>query len=195
MYASPWGHDYAWERAVVRKIRDGGAAPEVYALYEGAVSHETGERAGIATGYVYFDQAEAEERAQKNREFRESLRAAQEAAKTRLAKEAAERKARREEHRAKRAEAEAKRAAEHAKWMEEDRRRREDYARNRPIEIAERIEHAAQENRILSSKWLCTICGGKSVIERKNPGYQITCLSCGKSAWGAHSSLWKVLSQ
>ena len=46
-YQSPWGHDYAWERAVVRKIREGGAAPEVYALYEGAISHETPERAGL----------------------------------------------------------------------------------------------------------------------------------------------------
>ena len=38
------------------------------------------------------DQAEAEERVLKNREFRESLRAAQEAAKVRNAKEAAERR-------------------------------------------------------------------------------------------------------
>ena len=195
MYSSPWGHDYAWERAVVRKIREGGAAPEVYALYDGAISHETGERAGIATGYIYFDEKEAEERATKNREFRDSLRAAQEAAKARNAKEAAERKARSAEYRAKRAEAEAKRAAEHAKWMEEDRRRREEYARNRPIQIAERIEHTNQEHRILLSRWLCTVCGGASKIERKNPGYQITCLSCGKSAWGSHKSLWEVLSK
>ena len=196
MYSSPWGHDYAWERAVVRKIRDGGAAPEVYALYEGAISQETGERAGIATGYVYYDEKEAEERATKNREFRESLRAAQEAAKARNAKEAAERKARAAELRAKRAEAEAKRAAE-ARAMGGERigRRREEYARNRPIEIAERIEHTNQEHRILLSRWLCTVCGGASKIERKNPGYQITCLSCGKSAWGSHKSLWEVLSK
>ena len=195
MYASPWGHDYAWERAVVRKIRDGGAAPEVYALYEGAVSHETGERAGLATGYVYYDQAEAEERALKNKQFRESLRAAQEAAKLRNAEEAAERKARAAEQRAKRAEAEAKRKAEHAKWMEEDRRRRNEYALRQPIVDAEKLEYANQEKRILLSRWLCTVCGGKSLITRKNPGYQITCFACGKSAWGSHQSLWKVLSQ
>ena len=52
----------------------------------------------------------------------------------------------------------------------------------------------AEEKRILDSKWTCTVCGGKSTIERKSPGYQLTCLSCGKTAWGAHSSLWKVLS-
>ena len=195
MYASPWGHDYAWERAVVRRIREGGAAPEVYALYEDAVSQETNERAGIPTGYVYYDQAEAEERARKNKEFRESLRAAQEAAKIRNAQDAAERKARIAEQRAKRAEAEAKRAEEHAKWAEEDRRRREEYIRHRPSMALERVEHANQERRIMDSKWLCTICGGKAFIERKNPGYQITCLNCGKSAWASHASLWKVLSK
>ncbi len=195
MYASPWGHDYAWERAVVRRIRDGGAAPEVYALYEGAVSHETGERAGLATGYVYFDQAEAEERALKNKQFREGLRAAQETARIRNVEEAAERKARAAEQRDKRAEAEARRAAEHAKWMEEDRRRRDEYVLRRPSEIREKLEYANQENRILSSKWLCTVCGGKSIIERRNPGYQIQCTSCGKQAWGSHQSLWGVLSK
>ena len=195
MYTSPWGHDYAWERAIVSKIRDGGRAPEVYALYEGAISHETGERAGLATGYVYYDQAEAEERALKNKEFRESLRAAQETARVRNAEEAAERKARAAEQRDKRAEAKAQREAEWAKWMEEDRLRREEYALRQPFEAAERREHANQENRIMLSRWLCTVCGGKSIIERKNPGYQITCLDCRKSAWGSHQSLWKVLSQ
>ena len=195
MYSSPWGHDYAWERAIVRRIRDGGAAPEVYALYEGVISHETDERAGIATGYVYYDVVEADERVRKNKEFRESLRDAQETAKVRNAKEAAERKARLAEQRAKRAEAEAKRTEEHAKWAEEDRRRREEYIRNRPSMALERVEHANQERRIMDSKWLCTICGGKAFIERKNPGYQITCIFCEKSAWGSHASLWKVLSK
>ena len=53
----------------------------------------------------------------------------------------------------------------------------------------------AEEKRILDSKWSCTICGGKSYIERKSPGYQLTCTSCGKTAWGSHAALWKVLSQ
>ncbi len=194
-YQSPWGHDYAWERAVVRKIREGGAAPEVYALYEGAISHETGEREGLLTGVVYYDDVEAAERAAKNRDFRESLRAAQEAAKVRNAKEAEERKARAAEQRARHAEAKAAHEAQLAKWAEETQKRREDYERNRPIEIAERIEHTAQEHRIMLSRWVCTVCGGKSIIERKNPGYQIQCTSCGKSAWGSHASLWKVLSQ
>ena len=194
MISSPWGHDYAWERAVVRKIRDGGAAPEVYALYEGAISHETPERGGILTGVVYHDETEAAERAAKNRDFRESLRAAQEAAAARNAA-AAERKIQAELRRIKRAAEKEERAREHAKWAEETRKRREDYERNRPIEIAERIEHAAQEHRILESKWICTVCGGKSYIERKNPGYQITCMSCEKTAWGSHKSLWEVLSK
>jgi hypothetical protein len=53
----------------------------------------------------------------------------------------------------------------------------------------------AEERRILDSKWSCTVCGGKSTIERKSPGYQLQCTSCGKSAWGSHKSLWEVLSK
>ena len=193
MISSPWGHDHAWERALVRKIRDGGRAPEVYALYEDAISHETGERAGLATGVVYYDEAEAAERAAKNRDFRESLREAQEAAMARQAKEAEERKERAELERVKRAEAKAAHEAQLAKWAKETEQRVAEYHRNRPIEIAERIEYANQENHIMSSRWSCTVCGGKSIIERKNPGYQITCLSCGKTAWGSHKSLWEVL--
>jgi hypothetical protein len=53
----------------------------------------------------------------------------------------------------------------------------------------------AEEKRILDSKWSCTVCGGKSYIERKSPGYQLTCLACGKTAWGSHKALWEVLSK
>ena len=194
-YQSPWGHDYAWERAVVRKIREGGAAPEVYALYEGAISHETSDRTGFATGYVFHNEGEAAERAAKERAFRASVHAAQEAAKERNAKEAEERKIRAAEEIARRAAAKAARAAEHAKWRKEADERIAEYHRTRPIEIAERVEHASQEHRILSSKWICTVCGGKSFIERKNPGYQITCMSCEKTAWGSHKSLWEVLNK
>lgn len=56
-------------------------------------------------------------------------------------------------------------------------------------------EFQAQEKRILDSKWSCTVCGGKSYIERKSPGYQLTCISCGKTAWGSHKALWEVLSK
>ena len=190
-----WGHDRVWEREVVRRIREGGRAPEAYALYEGAISQETGERAGLLTGVVYYDEVEAAERAAKNRDFRESLRAAQEAAAIRNVERAAEKKARADEARAKRVAEDAKHAAERVKWAKEAEERRAAHERNRPIEIAERAEHARQENYIMLSRWTCTVCGGKSIIERKNPGYQITCLSCGKSAWGSHKSLWEVLSK
>jgi hypothetical protein len=53
----------------------------------------------------------------------------------------------------------------------------------------------AEERRILDSKWSCTVCGGKSTIERKSPGYQLTCLECGKTAWGSHKALWEVMSK
>jgi hypothetical protein len=194
-YQSPWGHDRAWERAVICRIRDGGPAPETYALYEDAISRETGERVGILTGVVYHDAEEAAERVAKTREFRDSLRAAQEAARIRNAKEAAERKARAVEERAKREAERLERESLHLQWERETQERRAEHERTRPAEIAMRIEHAAQEHRIMASKWICTVCGGKSHIERRNPGYQITCLSCGKSAWGSHKSLWEVLSK
>ena len=195
VYQSPWGHDYAWERAVVRKIRDGGAAPEVYTLYEGAISHETPERVGLLTGVVYYDEAEAAERAAKNRDFRESLRQAQEAAEERQAKAREEKRARAAEQRAIRAAEQAKHAAQREQWRKEAEERRGQYELRRPIERAEHAEHVLQENRIMLSRWVCTVCGGKSTIERKNPGYQITCLSCEKTAWGSHKSLWEVLSK
>ena len=195
MYSNPWGHDYAWERAVVRRIREGGRAPEVYALYDGVISHETGERAGILTGIVFYDEAEAADRAAKNRDFRESLRAAQEAARIRNAQEAEERKARAAEYRAKRAKQKAEHAEQHTKLEKEIRQRREAYEHNRPIEIAEQIEHVNQERQIMASKWICTVCGSKAIIQRKNPGYQITCSSCGKDAWGSHKSLFEVLNR
>ena len=190
-----WGHDRVWEREVVRKIREGGRAPEAYALYEGAVSHETGERAGLLTGLVYYDDVEAAERAAKNRDFRESLRAAQEAAAIRNAKETAERKVREIARAAARRAEDAKHAEQRAQWEKEAEARRGKYELHRLIEIAELAEHARQENQIMLSRWICTVCGGKSVIERKNPGYQITCLSCEKTAWGSHKSLWEVLSK
>jgi hypothetical protein len=194
-YQSPWGHDRAWERAVICRIRDGGPSPETYALYEDAISRETDERAGILTGVVYHDAEEAAERVAKTREFRDSLRTAQEAAKVRIAREAAERKQRAKEQRIKREEERAEYERLHAQWEQETRQRREEYLRTRPAEIAMRIEHAAQEHRVMASKWICTVCGGKSHIERRNPGYQITCMSCGKTAWGSHKSLWEVLSK
>ena len=197
-----WGHDRIWEREVVDRIRRGGAAPESYPLYEGAISQETGERIGLTTGVVYYDVREAEDRTLKDKEFRDSLRAAQKAAKALAAKEAAERKARAEERRA----AQTERAKQYAKQQTERARQREQwaketeeqlarYARNRSRAEAERRDYVNQENRILLSRWLCTVCGGKSVIERKDPGYQLTCLDCGKTAWGSHQSLWEVLSK
>ena len=195
MISSPWGHDYAWERAVVRKIRDGGAAPECYALYEGAISHETSERAGIPTGYIYHDEEAAAVRALKSRNFRQSLHDAQQEAMVREAARKAAGKAKAEAYRAERAAAKAAHEAQLAKWAEEDRKRREEYALRQPIERAEREAYALQEMHIMSSKWLCTVCGGKSRIERKNPGYQIQCTSCGKQAWGSHKSLWEVLNK
>ena len=135
MISSPWGHDCAWERAVVHKIREGGRAPEVYALYEGAISHETPERGGLLTGVVYYDEAEAAERAAKNREFRESLRAAQEAAAIRNVREAAERKARQAEYRAKREAEDARHAAQRAQWQKEAEERRAAHERTGPSRL------------------------------------------------------------
>ena len=107
-----------------------------------------------------------------------------------------------------RAEREAKSRAEYEAWQKEQQQRALERAERQgkeKDELDRMLEtmrgHApdlaqfqAEEKRILDSKWSCTICGGKSYIERKSPGYQLTCISCGRTAWGAHSSLWKVLS-
>ena len=42
----------------------------------------------------------------------------------------------------------------------------------------------AEERRILNSKWTCTVCGGKSYIERKSPGYQLTCCRAARRRGG-----------
>ena len=42
-----------------------------------------------------------------------------------------------------------------------------------------------ESERILGSKWVCTVCNGVSWIKRDGDGYRITCIQCGKSAWGA----------
>jgi rubrerythrin len=107
-----------------------------------------------------------------------------------------------------RAEREARQRAEREAWDKEQAQRNAERAER---QAKERIEldrmlaaanHSpdvdkfrAEEKRILDSKWSCTVCGGKSYIERKSPGYQLTCLGCGKQAWGSHKSLWEVLSK
>ena len=196
-YSSPWGHDYAWEREIVRRIRDGGRAPEAYALYEGAISHETPERGGLLTGVVYYDEAEAAERAARSREFRESAnQTAQEAASASKRRRSSGKERYKPSCAALSApQRKEERAREACEVGQGSRRAARGLQTNRPIEIAERIEHANQENRIMLSRWVCTVCQGNSIIERKNPGYQIQCTSCGKQAWGSHASLWKVLNQ
>jgi hypothetical protein len=109
-----------------------------------------------------------------------------------------------------RAEREARRHAEREVWDREQQRREAERAERQAKERIERdrmvaamndrspddvTKFLAEEARILDSKWSCTVCGGKSYIERKRPGYQLTCLSCGKTAWGSHKALWEVLSK
>ena len=80
----------------------------------------------------------------------------------REARQQAEWEAWRKEHattRAERAERQGKEKTELDRMLETMRGRAPDLA-----------EFQAQEKRILDSKWSCTVCGGKSYIERKSPG-------------------------
>ena len=106
-----------------------------------------------------------------------------------------------------RAERDAKARAEYEAWKKQDAERQaerqERQAKERieldrmvaDVRVPDTAKFQAEEKRILDSKWSCTVCGGKSYIERKSPGYQLTCISCGKSAWGSHKALWEVLSR
>ena len=57
----------------------------------------------------------------------------------------------------------------------------------RPIALRTRA-HSRQQ-------MVCTECNGASWIKRDGEGYRITCIGCGKTAWGSHASLLGVLSK
>lgn len=191
MISSPWGHDRTWERSVVERIRAGGPAPAVASVYdvpqaylstdgiyaEGWEHAEEYAKDAIRTGAAYLNDEAIAARALQRKLFREGVREAQAKAKARKDKENASRREKR------RAEDEERR-----EWLKRSEKRDKRIQKER-----DDWNHQAEERRILASKWICTICKGKSVIERKNDGYQITCMSCGKTAWGSHESLMKVL--
>jgi transcription elongation factor Elf1 len=77
-------------------------------------------------------------------------------------------------------------------WFEEDKRRRNEYAAKWKEE-ENRRQARYETERILGSKWTCTVCGGVSWIKRDGDGYRITCIGCGKSAFGSHASLWGIV--
>ena len=198
MISSPWGHDYAWERAVVRKIREGGAAPEVYALYEGDPSPmkpATAPDSRRATSSI--TRARLQNAPPRTGLLRASVRAAQEAAKERNAAEAARKKdtsrvapaisARRRERRARR------RAREVAEGSRRAARGISPHARNLRSPRASRTP--AKNIGFIQTSGSAPVCGGKIVHRAQKAGYQITCMSCEKSAWGSHKSLWDVLNK
>ena len=195
MISGPWGHDREWERSVVERIRRDGVGPEIMSFYEptpnwdlvgvnaGGWEHaERHAKDAIRAGAVYLNDEAIAKRVAQRKLWREGVREAMAEGAAKRAKEAADRKAR-----------EAAIAAEHRAWdkQQEERARR---AREQQAEW-DSAPSLNEQLRIMGSRWICTVCNGKSRIERDGAGYRITCFDCGKSAWGSHASLWKVLSQ
>jgi rubrerythrin len=212
-----WGHDRTWERSVVERIRRGGAAPQMadtgptpywdpVGVYAGGWEHaEAHSKDAIRTNAVYLNDEAIAARKLQRKLLREGLREALAEAKERQKKIEADRlaeaAARREAKRlwdAQLAERIRKEREERDAWFEEEHRRR-DEQRAKWLEGENRRyeENKAryESERILGSKWICTVCNGVSWIKRDGEGYRITCIGCGKSAWGAHASLWGVLSK
>jgi rubrerythrin len=212
-----WGHDRIWERSVVERIRRGGAAPQMAdtgspvhwdpvgvnaAGWEYAEAHAYN---AIRTNAVYLsDEAIAARKLQRKllREgVREALAEARERQKKIEADRLAEAAARREAKRlwdAQREERERKAREQEVAWFEEEKRRRNENAAKWKAEENRRYEENQsryEQESILGSKWTCTVCGGVSWIKRDGDGYRITCIGCGKSAWGSHASLLAVLSK
>jgi rubrerythrin len=213
MISGPWGHDRIWERSVVEQIRRGGAAPQmadtgptpylepVGSYADGWEHAEARSKDAIRTNAVYLNDEAIAARALQRKLLREGLREALAEAKARQKKITADRlaeaAAKREAKRlwdAQIAERVRKAREEQEAWQIEADRRYAEYSAEQRRLRAETQSRYEQE-RILGSKWTCTVCGGVSWIKRDGEGYRITCIGCGKSAWGSHASLWGVLSK
>ena len=202
MIAGPWGHDRTWERSVVEQIKRGGAAPQMADTGPTPYWEPIGVNAGgweyaeahahnaIRTNAAYLSDEAIAARALQRKLLREGIREALAEAKERQKKIEAERlaeaAAKREAQRA----WDAQRAERDRKWREQQSAWEEETTRRR-LEDKARYER----DRILGSKWVCTECNGVSWIKQDGDGYRITCIGCGKSAFGLHKSLWGVLSK
>jgi hypothetical protein len=213
MISGPWGHDRTWERSVVERIKRGGPAPQMVDTESPAYLHPVGAYAdgwehaearskdAIRTNAAYLsDEAIAARKLQRKllREgIREALAEAKERAKKLKADMQAEAEAKRQARRAWEAKLEErvrKAREEQEAWFEEDKRRRNEYAAKWKEE-ENRRQARYETERILGSKWSCMECNGVSWIKRDGEGYRITCIGCGKSAFGSHASLWGIVSK
>ena len=155
----------------------------------------------IRTNAVYLNDEAIAARKLQRKLLREGVREALAEAKERQKKiesdRLAEAAARREAQRtwdAKQEERNRKAREEREAWQAEiDRRHAEHKAEQDRRYEADKARH--EQECILGSKWTCTECNGVSWIKRDGDGYRITCIGCGKSAWGSHGSLWGVLSK
>jgi hypothetical protein len=187
-YSVPFGHDWAWEREVVRRIRDGGPAPQMYSSSDPAIPVWEGQLP-LRTGEARWAREDTEEQSEVRQKLRDELREA-------LAENAARVKKNREEKRAREAE---KREADRI-WRE-SAEARITATRRAAEEWEQEARFRNEQYRILSSKWSCMACGSKAFIKAhkqgEDDGYMLTChgLLCGKTAWGKHESLMKVLNQ
>ena len=217
MIAGPFGHDRTWERSVVEQIKRGGPAPQMADTGSTPYWDPVGINAGgweyaearskdaIRTNAVYLNDEAIAARALQRKLLREGLREALAEAAERAKKVEADKKAEAEAKReaqrlwdAKQAERIRKEREQRDAWFEEDKRRRNEAAAKWKAEENRRYEENKaryERDRILGSKWVCTECNGVSWIKLDGDGYRITCIGCGKSAWGSHASLLGVLNK
>ena len=195
--------DRDWEASVVERIRRGEKAPHSLSVDEFIVS----DHPWTAMGWdqvemhaananrlhsAYLTDAQIEKRRARQKILRQAV-------KDEVARRAAAAAAAYEANRA----AERIREARWAKEREEQERanaewlellkKREDERKARDIDWEVERARVEEARKIRTSKWLCNICGGESRIRDENRGFRITCNSCGKTAWGSHEALAKVL--
>lgn len=217
--------DHEWEAGLVERIRQGYAGPSAICVRDlvdddcpyypiGWESAERNAKDAVRTGAVYLDDRSIAKRVEKRKMLKqqmEEVRAAWRAFEKGdgpkpswgddLSEAAfAKKKKEKEDREAKRAAREEEDRKWKAQWEERKRKEREqNEAWEERAEILRNSTLAYETLRIMLSKWTCTVCNGKATIakhtEGDEDGYQLTCLDCGKTAWGKHASLMEVLNR
>ena len=186
MISGPWGTIRDWERSVERIPPPGLAPPAesidtphwdpVGAYADGWEQAEARSANAIRSGAVLSLNDEAIAKRQLQRKLlREGVREALAEAKINREKAEADRRVRAKEQVEEYRRWQAGQAERERKWREQQEAWDKESARIYAESQRKAIEASKEPDRlrILMSKWLCTVCGGKSKIERKNEGYQI----------------------
>lgn len=192
--------DRDWESDVVERIRRGLEAPHSVSVYDAVAAGcgdansqgwEHAENRSFDANRLhsaYLTDAQVAARQAKRKMLRQAV---QEAVSERAAKAAEAYAANREADRIREARW-AQERAERDRAAAEWKRRQE----ARTAELRERNEEWSREydrRKIMQSRWTCNACGERARIKDVNAGYEISCMACGKRAWGSHEKLVKAL--